>query len=224
MFAYSSSLLQLFRVGIKPDYFSFIDPYTIFLYSKIIDSGFLKDKTKLLICDLYSDDMKLFNEYKMTTSTFKNKYKKEFEEFKSLQFYNMFFETTAHKPIETKSTILQDATRDDWTKEFRHYNATWHDSWATGTHRRKGYNTDKFAYHLLPLILYHFPNLKEIHSMGFGDFDVSRYTNTDVINISGYERYKQSLEPMLPTLNENLKRKNISIKFIHENYYSNLIR
>jgi len=77
-------------------------------------------------------------------------------------------------------------------------------------------NTDKFICFILPLVLTHFTELREIYSVGFGDYDDVRI-NTGTKE--GYESFKISYNMMKEKTKDLLKHRGVSIKFINKDSY-----
>ena len=66
VFCFGDSLLYLKSINVKPDFFTFIDPETIYNVKSVLETDFLQD-TYLLVHDLYSNECYNFNKLGYTS-------------------------------------------------------------------------------------------------------------------------------------------------------------
>ena len=88
--------------------------------------------------------------------------------------------------------------------------------------KNPGYNFCKLSFIILPLILNHFKNLKELKIIGFGHYSVGRYYYNNSNN-RGYNEFKDSYKKIKPILQNSLKENNIKVSFDgSESFYKEL--
>lgn len=87
---------------------------------------------------------------------------------------------------------------------------------------RDNINTDKFSTFLLPLIIYHFPQIEKVISIGFGDFEAPRLEEAQNQKLDNdYNHYKFSFNRMNFELKQILEELKIKIEFLNSNSYYN---
>ena len=211
--SYSASIKYFKEIGFKPDYFSFMDPYTIGQDMDFYEKDDFLNDIDLLIADMYENNFQKLFSHGLTCNTFL-KYKNLVYRFQNLDFNKVF--NNVHK---------HDLSSVDISNEKLNYKCEF-DKKAIFFSSYKKFNTDKFSCFLLPLVLYHFKEIKEIRCIGFGDLDVERCfpdpTRTDKKMI-GYEDFKYSFNLLWSTIKDYLKFKKIEIIFENENYFSKVL-
>lgn len=206
LLCFTGAVSYLNGLQIQPDYFSFIDPNTFNVHYDIFTNNKTTffSNTTLLIADLYDNNMKRFYEHNFTCNSFK-KNKKRFEQFTALEFLDNFSSVYKKIPDTSQSIVKKEIPYYDYGKQFVLYNG------------ERKINIDKFSCFLLPMVLNYFIDLTTISCIGFGDFDVGRYSHG---HTKGYEEYKKSFSTVLLNLKTNLAQRKIDIDFAHDNFYS----
>lgn len=207
LLCFSGAVSYFSSLGIQPDYFSFIDPNTFSVHYDIFtnkETDFFNN-TALVIADLYDNKMKRFREHDFTSDSFKKNNKNRFEQFVALEFFDIFSSVFKKIPDISQSIIEKEIPYCDYEKQFVLY---------TG---KKKVNIDKFSCFLIPMVLNYFTDLTTISCIGFGDFDVGRYSHG---HRKGYEEYKKSFSMVIANLKTNFAQRKIDIDFAHENFYS----
>jgi hypothetical protein len=208
---FSGTLDWFYKNNIYPSYWCFIDPYTVVvLMDSILKSpeknkwaNGLKDHTTLLYNhfqgtpEFYSKGLTTSQGLRWCVDEFGGKI---FPSFKTL------FK-------EAKSLHTKVATED--------YGLLFGDlGCPLIKHCDKFLNSDKFTSYVLPLVIYYFTNLKNIVSVGFGDYNQPRAYTT---NSHGYEGFIKSYNILGPLVKKVLEKKKIGITFINkESHYINL--
>lgn len=203
---YSGAIEYLYRKRIQPHYYCFLDPNSYRLNYKIFTSPSYFQRTSLIIPDMYQDNLKVFYRNNFTCNNFRA-HTTLYDEFRKLDFLKNFSQVVT-KENDKCISLFSPLRFEDWSKSFCIY---------TGD---KKVNVDKFAGYLMPLVLNYFTGLKKVVCVGFGDYDVPRYQNS---NSKGYGEFKQTFLALLPTLKSNLRQRKITIDFINENYYSKFL-
>ena len=201
--SYSDSLLYFIKNKIKPDYYSFIDPFTLSHYLDTFNTDFCKN-TILLTADIYNNSFERFFDLGLTCNSLKN----------NKDLYNRVLKLNPNKIF--KNHITKKYKKTDY-KNFinKDYKIEYH------MFQNPGHNFCKLSYILLPLIINHFQNLKEIKTIGFGHYSVGRYYNST--NSTGYNEFKDSYTQIKNPLKNLLNKYNIKISFDgSESYYKEL--
>ena len=73
-------------------------------------------------------------------------------------------------------------------------------------------NFCKFSYTLMPLLLHYFQNLEELKVIGFGHYDVKRYS-AKKYHERGYKEYKESFMLIKNNLKNHINKHNIKLSF-----------
>ena len=193
--SFADSLLHLEKIDIAPEFWSFVDPFCLKRYYRRFNNNFYKNIT-LVTPDLYSEKFSNFFKAGYTCNNLKRD-PKAFEEISSLDF-SLFF----NQHIKLDYKIINYSNSIDNRYNF---------SDILYLIQRKGKNQCKFTHNLIPLLLYHFKELKEIVCIGFGHYNLSRYIENG--NKRGYEEFKQSFNIIKELVKTNIKRRNIKITF-----------
>ena len=235
--SYGASARYLHNIGIQPDIFSFLDPWTIVALagadapwlqrrknwwkgeecnagvqeevsiSTLSGTVTLMRHTDLLIADLFVDNWRKFDEFGYTSKTVK-------ENFKHIDFSDIFLNVYEHP----STCINIDSVGENNFAE----NCCIYSSLGKT-------NTDKLTCYLLPLVLYHFKgDIEEIRIVGFGDFEAGRTEvyarwGNSAANMTGYTEYKQSFAKMIGLYIDYCREQNIDIVFEDDNYYSRIM-
>lgn len=227
--SYTGSIYHFKKIGFKPDYFSFIDPNTIATDIDLFERDSFFNNTNLLIADLYRNGFKDFfdkgftcNNLKRQTELFKrtktlkflDNFKNVFAvEMKRVAFYSDeegFHSVTIHLP---SCHVKTSAEGPDFTKEFLFIS------------EELGKNTDKFTCFLMPLAFYFFKDLKEIKTLGFGEFSYPRYKEQiPSLTGRGYKEFMESSERNLPLIKAHLKERDIKFSSETNNFFSERLR
>jgi hypothetical protein len=205
IFSYSDSLDFFIKNKIAPDYFSFLDPYTLSHYLDDFNTFNFKN-TILLTADIYNNSLRGFFDLGYTCNSLKSNtllYNKVL----NLNFNHIFKKHIIKKYIKID---YNNFINKDYKKDYYLF-------------QNPGYNFCKFSYILLPLILNHFQELKEIKSIGFGHYSIGRYYYNNTNN-KGYEEFKTSYNQIKKPIKKILKKHNIKMSFDGtESYFKELI-
>ena len=211
IFSYSDSLDFFVKNKITPDYFSFLDPYTLSHYLNDFNTFDFKNTT-LLTADIFNDSLKGFFNLKYTCNRLK----------KNAYLYNNVLKLDFNQIF--KEHIVKKYTKIDYNSFI---NKDYKESYYL--FQNPGYNFCKFSYILLPLVLNHFQNLKEIKSIGFGHYSVGRYYYKEFHNTpgfendKGYKEFKISYNKIKTHIKQLLIKHNIKLSFDGlESYFKEL--
>jgi len=212
--AFSGNFRTFQDVNFIPNYYSFLDPNTLtYLYNDYkqekFSSGFLKDlkeKTVLIYNDFQINGT--FYNYGFTTSRGKEWMDNEFknEIFPSIK--SLFKESIQINSVLTNDYLID--YQEEILKIFKH----------DQKHTIIKDPDDKFSKFLLPLIFCCFPNVNNIYSIGFGDFESPRY-NCSIKDTNDYKLYKESFDEIKPKLSNYLIQTRKKITFLNPQSYFN---
>ena len=192
VFCFGDSLLYLKSINIKPDFFTFIDPETIYNVKSILETDFLQD-TYLLVHDLYSNECYNFNKLGYTSKHLRSgKLKQQFLKLEGK------FEEIFKKYIKIDFNVKEDMHKNDYL------------SYETFKYDKSNKVDCKFSHVMIPIIFSTFRDLKSIHCIGFGQYDIPRYNS---YNSRGYKDYIESFNIAEKPIKNFLKQKEIQIKF-----------
>tara|TARA_Y100000034_G_scaffold132228_2_gene194697 strand:+ start:75 stop:809 length:735 start_codon:yes stop_codon:yes gene_type:complete len=212
--SYSASIKYFKEIDFKPDYFSFLDPYTIGQDIDLYEKGRFLNDVNLLIADLYENNFQKFFSCGLTCGKLLRDRNLVYR-FQNLDFNKVF--NNVYK-YDLTSTIISNENL-DYKYEF--------DKKAIFFSSYKKFNTDKFSCFLLPLVLHHFKNIDSITCVGFGDLDVERCFPDPLRpdkKMIGYEEFKHSFNLLWPIIKDYLKCNRIDIIFENENYFSKVFK
>ena len=87
---------------------------------------------------------------------------------------------------------------------------------------RAGENVDKFTCFLMPLVFYFFKYLKEIKTLGFGEFEQPRYREQIAGRNGrlGYNEFIETAERNLPLIKSHLEERGIKFSSETKNFFS----
>ena len=188
--SYSDSLRHFLNIKFYPDFWSFIDPFTITRYLKEIKEHEVKN-TSLLINNLYKNKFKNFYDAGLTCNALKKtSVCGEVEKLNFDLFFNEVYRLE-YKIIQYSENIPDDL-------DLRNSNYLF-------IPKKKNLNICKFSHYVLPMIFYFFKNVKEIKIIGFGQYDASRFICSK--NKKGYNDYIKTFYII-----KNLILKNLSTK------------
>lgn len=204
--SYSDSLRHFLNIKFCPDFWSFIDPFTITRYLKEIKEHKVKN-ISLLATDMYGNGFEKFYQYGLTCSKLKRQ-PNLYEEIKSLNFIEFFKKSffLDHKIIKYKDKINETLNFKDHTFLLR-----------PSDHAQ---NFCKFSHYLIPMVLYFFKNTKRLRILGFGQYDAGRFIDNQ--NKKGYKEYVKSFNVVTSLLKYNLKDLNVEFEG-DKSYFSQLI-
>ena len=216
--SFSGNLDWLAENNVHVDYWTFFDPNsTMYIFDRIENGAYskqwvegLKNKTKLLCNEFIGKDE--FYSQGYTTS--------KGPQWNRDVFGSQILPTLSKDIFAGLETVDQEVNQNTYDSFYR-------DSSKCPLVVHTGYdpqgrklNTDKFACFILPLVLAYFPDLKEIYSVGFGDFQAPRVNTGQSL---GYEAYQISFNMMKDQAKDMLKHKGATIKFINEDsHYKDL--
>lgn len=193
--SFSNSLTRFLDLDILPDYWSFIDPFSVRLYFNDIDEGKLKS-VELLTLDLYDDELTKMSKvgYKLKNLDRNKDIKKRFC---STNFDDFF--KKHHKieyTVKKANSIIND--KDLFSIPFKLI-------------QPESVNHCKFSTFILPLLNQHFDNISEITVIGFGQLNKGRYIEAK--NSRGNKEYRSSFNSFKDQIKNFIKEKNIKIVF-----------
>lgn len=204
IFSFSDSLIFFLQKNINPDYYSFLDPFTLSHYLNELEKGFCS-KTTLITPDIYKNELEGFFGLGYTCNSLKKNHK-VYNKIINLDLSNIF-KTHIAKPY--KITDFNNFINNDFKKNYYML-------------KNPGYNFCKFSFIILPLILNHFKDLNELKVIGFGHYSVGRYFYKNGNN-KGYEEFKNSYKKIKTPLKKELEKNNIKISFDgSESFYKEL--
>ena len=206
IFSYTDSIFHLNQIGIPPDYFSFLDPYTIGRKIDFYEADQFISNVNLIMFDLYGDNLKRFYDFGFTCNSFIRSYKHLYDRFLSCKYESNFKSTLKVRP---SCINISDINFKDETFNYRE------NSYIFSSYGK--INVDKFSCMVMPLIIHHFPALKEIKCAGFGDFSVGRFYNN---RVNGYEEFMKNFQTMKKHTINNLQAHNIKIGFEEDNFFN----
>lgn len=204
IFSYTDSIFYAKERKINPDYFLFLDPYTIGKNIDFFETDDFLSRTCLLTYDFYDNHLKKFYDFGFTCNSFIRNYNHVYNRFLS-KHYEKNFSNTVTKKVECIDLFHTAQQRVDFREKpliVSSYGKT---------------NIDKFSCIVLPYILNEFKGLKKIKSCGFGDFDVSRFYNGKV---NGYSEFTNTFDMMKENITFNLVKNKVELEFVDENYFS----
>jgi len=218
--SYSDSIGRLKEIEYKPDYHCFIDPATIRGPSE--EHPFLED-VDLLVADVFGQHPELSSYF----NNFNRVFKYPVDEYPPVNAiestpkpHGSSLTLSFGAPLEIEVTKDEDKHIDFYEKYYM-----FQPTFILSSHSMKRLNTDKFSCYLLPLVLFHFKNLKKIDCIGFGDFDVDRGWGSQ--RSDGYEDYKETFDIVVPYFKNFFEKNNIEINFLGDtsnNYYFKKLR
>jgi len=205
--SYTGSIYHFKKINFKPDYFSFIDPNTIASDINLFERDSFFNNTNLLIADLYRNGFKVFFDKGFTCNNLKMR-TELFEKTKTLKFLENFKNVFAVKM--RRAEVLSEEP--NFAKEFSFIS------------EGLGKNMDKFTCFLMPLVFHFFKNLKEIKTLGFGEFSYPRYKEETDRTGRGYEEFMESAENNLHLIKAHLKERDIKFSSETDNFFSERLR
>ncbi len=202
--SYTGSIYHFKKINFKPDYFSFIDPNTIASDINFFESDSFFNNINLLIADLYREGFKDFFNKGFTCNNLKMR-TELFERAKTLNFFKNFKNVFAVK----MRRIEVPSEEPDFSKEFSFIS------------EGQGKNMDKFTCFLMPLVFYFFEDLKEIKTLGFGEFSYPRYKEETASRTGrGYEEFMASATKNLYLIKSQLMERDIKFSSETDNFFS----
>jgi len=204
IFSYSDSLKFFIENNLTPDYFTFLDPFSISHYLNKIEKKYFKN-TILITPDLYSDNLKGFFDMGYTCDTLKKNHLL-YQKTVNVDYLASFKDHITKTYIPT---TFNDFMGKDYKKDYF-------------LPKNPGYNFCKFSFILLPLVINHFKDLKTLKAIGFGHYNMGRYyyNNSDH---RGYEQYKQSYYKIKPFLKSILNKHDIKLSFDGSKSFYNVL-
>jgi hypothetical protein len=188
--SYSDSLGHFLNIKFYPDFWSFIDPFTIARYLKEIKQHELKN-VSLLINNLYKNKFKNFYEAGFTCNALKKT--GVFNEVEKLNF-DLFFNKVYR--LEYKIMHYSENIPDNLNLRSSNY---------LFASTKKDTNICKFSHYILPTIIYFFKNVKEVKVIGFGQYDSPRFICSK--NKKGYNDYIKTFNIIKSLILKNLRNK-----------------
>ncbi len=208
---FSGTMDWFYDNNIYPNYWCFIDPFTVEMFLKYIEKHTkrhpwflgMKEYTILLYNDFQGTNK--FYDQGFTTS--------QGPQWNREQFGGYYF-PLLKQYLKESILIKSKVTQEDYSLLINS------NICPIIKHPEYGKNTDKFTSYVLPLAIHYFPNLKKIISVGFGDYDKPRAYTT---NSHGYQGFQLSYQTLGPLIKDILVTKDIDIIFKNTNsYYKNL--
>lgn len=216
VFSFSGDLLWFQSRNIHPTYWTFIDPNTVYCVHEHLNKGLYNNewlaelgKQCSIIYNSFQGTDK-FYEFGMTTALGLG--------WNSGVFANVIFpkvRSLFKESISVPTTVMKDTLDVGITDSAQ---LVVHEQQMVDN-REFTLNTDKFSCFVLPLVLWHFKDLKSINCIGFGDFTVLRDTTSseEKIDEKEYDEFITSYTRVKNSLIKLLKDKNVKIKFHNKN-------
>jgi len=203
----TGGIYYLHQIDFHPDYYFFVDPWTIreerFREEILADEDYVK-KIKVLGYNIYENELEVFKKNKFSSSKFESiRYK--------TKYLNRVMDSFKEKH-------LVDSEYESIFNLKENYNFNEKCMMFGG---ERIVNIDKFFGCLLPVVFYKFKNIKTITTIGFGDFDHPRFWNE---SSGDYSHYQESIQPLLPPIKNYIRNNNINIEFQHENYFYKILK
>lgn len=201
IFSYSDSIMYLERIGISPDYWSFIDPNCLRRYYDRLESDFFKD-VHLVVPNLFDNRLRNFYKEEFSTKVLE-KDEVAYRTVLSLNLSSYFTKYTklpykVVKYVMPKNGKYKLSTSFDLRENYYLF-------------KRDGENFCKFTHTVLPLLIYYFKEVRHILSIGFGHYSLPRYCDKN--NRKGYFEYRETYTVAEDMLKANLNKYGIEITF-----------
>ncbi len=187
--SYSDSLEHFLNIKFYPDFWSFIDPFTIARYLKEIKQHELKN-VSLLINNLYENKFEKFYDVGLTCNALRKT--TVYNEIEKLNFDSFFNEVyrLEYEIIQYSENISNDL--DFYSSNYLFL-------------PKKNLNICKFSHHILPTIIYFFKDIREIKIIGFGQYNSPRFICSK--NKKGYNDYIKTFNIIKSLILKNLTGK-----------------
>jgi len=211
IWAYAAAIGHFYKIGFKPDVFTFFDPYSFVIVLQDMlkwDTSFFKD-IHLVAADYYDSEEKYnnlrFRDHFSTPLDPKKgeRNKKLWQRFLDMKISTLFKTASLYDPKVVMVTNLNQDIDIDYDKRF------------TITFIKMGINIDKFGCYVLPLIFHHYNNLTEIRPVGFGEFE-TREVHTKGRGrhwLRNIEEYKKTFDYNTQHLYYYLKTNHIKMNY-----------
>jgi len=212
--AFSGNFKTFQDFNFAPDYWTFLDPNTlIYLYNDHKQGKFsseflkkLKEKTTFLYNNFQVDGT--FYEHGLTTS--------RGNEWMINEFRNEIF---PYIKSLFKNSVQVDSVMDiDYFVTYQEKIYESHKYYKK--HVIINDPNDKFSKFLLPLVFHYFPEIKNIYSIGFGDFNSPRL-NCPIGEVNDYESYKNQFDFIKNKLFDYLNKTGKKLIFLNPESYFN---
>ena len=215
---YSEAIVHLMKEGLRPDYWTFIDPNSFFsARAKMIqDHLTLSLDTKILLPDIYTKYQEFVpGRYAFGSDNLDDSFTTRANLYEFSRLYTRYSYELLDSDIINVYPDQKYLDDVDFSKNlvlFRH-----------GGTISASRNTDKFSCLLLPMVFYVFVNVEEILCLGFGEYNKPRITSL-ASGFKGYEEYKRSFDTIMPLIKREINNRSIKISFIEGNksYYNAL--
>jgi len=206
---FSGNLLYFNEHNIAPNYWTFLDPYTLtHLYTNYKNGVYTED----FLTQLKTKTTLLYDDIQCSSKFYTNGYTTSFGEGWMMDiFTNEIF--PAVKELFKETVRLESETRYEYFGELT-------DKHIIVQHANPNWNPEKFCAYLLPLVWHYFPEVKDIHTIGFGDFNSARYADTNNV-VDDYYAMKLSFDWLQPQVLNILNKLNINVHFHNPNSYYN---
>ena len=201
-----NSLVFLYDIDLRPDFFAFFDP---FAYSMGLSHIGIDNKAWLNTTACIGYDYTSFNSLLNTNRTLNGSETFGFTDFlRNPESVNLY---KSHPPGEvfkecyckTPTPIQFDQTEDINLSEELYMI------------RNYGNELDKLTYYLLPLIFNFFTNLSRLELLGFGTFNYDRYSGAS----GSYGEYISAYDQILPHLKKIKINQKVDITLEEESYF-----
>lgn len=204
IFSYGDSIKRFFELNFEPDYWTFVDPNTVFHFQDEIKSGKFNN-IELIVPDLYSDNCKNF--YGCGYSSINLERNKD-----------LFFELE-----QGFSQVFKKYTKLDF-EPIKGIGDKINYKQKLYVHLRKDLidflNPCKFSYNLLPLIFFVFKDYKKFEFLAFGQYNLPRYFNK---SSGDYIFYVKCYEQIKPNFIKYIKDNQLNLTFVgNESYFKEL--
>ena len=208
---FSGTMDWFYKNKTYPDYWCFIDPFTVEVFLKHLEKHTERHNWLL---GMQNHTTLLYNDFQGTDAFYNNGFTTSQGPQWNREVFGGYYFPTLKKYLKESISVTSKVTEEDYSLLIDGSTC------PIIKHTQRGKNTDKFTSYVLPLAIHYFTNLKKIVSIGFGDYDTPRaYTN----NSLGYRGYQLSYKTLGPLIKNILVNKDISIIFKNRNsYYKDL--
>ena len=203
---FSGTLDWFYENNIYPTYWCFIDPYTVIVLLHSILSS--PEKTKWAE-GLKDNTTLLYNHFQGTNEFYS-------EGLTTSQGLRWCVDEFGGQTFPAFKTLFKEAKSLHTKVATEDYSLLFGDLGCPLIKHPTRENTDKFTSYVIPLAVYYFTKLKNIYSIGFGDYNQPRAYTT---NSHGYESFLKSYNILFPLVKQVLEKKKIGITFINRDSY-----
>lgn len=208
---FSGTMDWFYDNNIYPNYWCFIDPFTVEVFLKHLEKHTERHPWLL---EMQKHTTLLYNDFQGTDEFYNSGFTTSQGPQWNRERFGGYYFPLLKKYLKESIPITSKVTLEDYSLLINN------NTCPIIKHPEHGKNTDKFTSYVLPLAIHYFTNLKKIICTGFGDYDNPRAYTT---NAHGYEGFKLSYQTLGPLIKDILVTRDIDIIFKNTNsYYKDL--